>query len=78
MKMRRLTVYDTTLRDGEQCPGASLGALEKERIARQLERLGVDVVEAGFPASSPGDFDAVRRVARVVKRCRVADRKSVV
>ena len=72
MKTRRLVIYDTTLRDGEQCPGASLGALEKERIARQLERLGVDVVEAGFPASSPGDFDAVRRVARAMKRCRVA------
>ncbi|MGH7610898.1 MAG: 2-isopropylmalate synthase [Candidatus Dormibacteria bacterium] len=56
--------FDTTLRDGEQAPGASLGGAAKLEVARQLARLRVDVVEAGFPASSPGDFEAVRRIAR--------------
>ncbi len=59
--------FDTTLRDGEQSPGSSLNASEKLEIAHQLARLGVDVIEAGFPASSPGDFDAVRTIAREVK-----------
>ncbi|MGH7608345.1 MAG: 2-isopropylmalate synthase [Candidatus Dormibacteria bacterium] len=58
--------FDTTLRDGEQAPGASLRGQAKLEIARQLARLGVDVIEAGFPASSPGDFEAVRRIAREV------------
>ena len=53
----RLIVFDTTLRDGEQSPGASMTADEKMRLARQLERLKVDVIEAGFPAASPGDLD---------------------
>jgi isopropylmalate/homocitrate/citramalate synthase len=57
----RVQIFDTTLRDGEQSPGASLHVEEKLEIARQLERLGVDVLEAGFPISSPGDFEAVRR-----------------
>jgi len=56
-------IFDTTLRDGEQSPGATLDAQDKLEIARQLARLGVDVIEAGFPAASPGDFEAVRRVA---------------
>lgn len=60
-------IFDTTLRDGEQSPGASLNVHEKVEIARQLERLGVDVIEAGFPISSPGDFNAVREVSRVVR-----------
>jgi 2-isopropylmalate synthase len=59
--------FDTTLRDGEQCPGATLHPADKLRIAHQLARLNVDVVEAGFPASSPGDFEAVRRIAREVE-----------
>ena len=54
-----LIIFDTTLRDGEQSPGASMTKEEKTRIARQLERLRVDVIEAGFPASSNGDFEAV-------------------
>jgi len=68
----RIIIFDTTLRDGEQSPGASLTIREKLRIARQLEKLGVDVVEAGFPAASEGDFEAVSRVVRQVKEVAVA------
>ena len=57
----RVLIFDTTLRDGEQSPGISLNASEKLEIAQQLARLGVDVIEAGFPIASPGDFEAVRR-----------------
>jgi 2-isopropylmalate synthase len=64
---RRVYVFDTTLRDGEQSPGASLSADEKVEIALQLARLNVDVIEAGFPSSSPGDFLAVQRIAKAVK-----------
>ena len=56
----RVLVFDTTLRDGEQSPGISLNRQEKLEIAHQLARLGVDVIEAGFPITSPGDFEAVR------------------
>src|SRR5512147_1666089 len=63
----RLIIFDTTLRDGEQSPGASMTKEEKIRIARQLERMRVDVIEAGFPAASDGDFAAVQAVARVIK-----------
>ena len=56
MAARRITIFDTTLRDGEQSPGIALQPHEKAEIATQLERLGVDVVEAGFAVSSPGDF----------------------
>ncbi|MBS0446293.1 MAG: 2-isopropylmalate synthase [Proteobacteria bacterium] len=63
----KLIVFDTTLRDGEQSPGASMTRDEKMRIARQLERLKVDVIEAGFPASSNGDFEAVRAIANAIK-----------
>jgi 2-isopropylmalate synthase len=63
----RIIIFDTTLRDGEQCPGASLNINEKLEIARQLAVLGVDFIEAGFPISSPGDFESVRQVARLVK-----------
>ncbi len=63
----RLIIFDTTMRDGEQSPGASMTREEKVRIARQLERLRVDVIEAGFPASSPGDFEAVKAVAKTIK-----------
>jgi len=62
----KLIVFDTTLRDGEQSPGATLNIHEKLEIARQLSRLGVDICEAGFPIASPGDFEAVRRIAREV------------
>src|SRR3990172_443301 len=65
--MDKVYIFDTTLRDGEQSPGVSLNAQEKLEIARQLERLGVDIVEAGFPFSSPGDLEAVRAVAREVR-----------
>jgi 2-isopropylmalate synthase len=63
----RVYIFDTTLRDGEQSPGASLNPDQKLAIARQLARLGVDVIEAGFPLSSPGDFEAVQRIARQVE-----------
>src|SRR5687767_9609421 len=62
----RVIIFDTTLRDGEQSPGISLNSAEKLEIAHQLSRLGVDVIEAGFPAASPGDFEAVRTIAREV------------
>jgi 2-isopropylmalate synthase len=69
---KRIIVYDTTLRDGEQSPGASMNADEKLRMAVQLERLGVDVIEAGFPASSAGDFESVRRIAAEVRGTQIA------
>jgi 2-isopropylmalate synthase len=78
----RVRVFDTTLRDGEQAPGAGLTAAEKLEVARQLARLKVDVIEAGFPAASDGDFEAVRRIAHETKggiaiaalaRCRDGD-----
>ena len=68
----RIIIFDTTLRDGEQSPGASMTVDEKVRIAKQLERLQVDVIEAGFPIASPGDFEAVRHVALTIKGCSVA------
>jgi len=64
---QKVYIFDTTLRDGEQSPGASLTGAEKLEIARQLARMNVDVIEAGFPSSSPGDFEAVREIARNVK-----------
>jgi 2-isopropylmalate synthase len=69
---RRITIFDTTLRDGEQSPGIALRPDEKAEIARQLERLGVDVIEAGFAVSSPGDFEGVKAVADTVERPTVA------
>src|SRR5215216_1333378 len=63
----RVVIFDTTLRDGEQSPGISLNTTEKLEIAHQLARLGVDVIEAGFPAASPGDFEAVQAIAREVR-----------
>ena len=68
----RIRVFDTTLRDGEQAPGAALTAEEKIEVARQLVRLNVDVIEAGFPAASPGDWDAVHRIARETRGVAVA------
>ena len=63
----RVEIFDTTLRDGEQSPGISLNTQEKVEIATQLARLGVDVIEAGFPITSPGDFEAVEAIARTVE-----------
>ncbi|HYG97212.1 MAG TPA: 2-isopropylmalate synthase, partial [Solirubrobacterales bacterium] len=63
---KRVHIFDTTLRDGEQSPGISLNTAEKVEIAQQLARLGVDVIEAGFPIASPGDFEAVQAIAREV------------
>ena len=65
-------IFDTTLRDGEQAPGAALTAAEKLEVARHLVRLNVDVIEAGFPAASPGDFEAVQRIARETRGVAVA------
>lgn len=62
----RVKIFDTTLRDGEQSPGCTMTAEEKVQVARQLSRLGVDIIEAGFPIASPGDFDAVKRIAQTV------------
>ncbi len=67
MKQQRILVFDTTLRDGEQCPGASMNLREKLEVARQLARLRVDVIEAGFPITSEGDFTAVQAIAREVR-----------
>ena len=68
----RISIFDTTLRDGEQSPGCSLNLEEKVRMARQLELLRVDVIEAGFPIASVGDFDAVQLIARTIGHCTVA------
>ncbi len=65
--MRYIKIFDTTLRDGEQSPGASMNADEKLQVARQLVRLGIDLIEAGFPIASPGDFEAVKRIANEVQ-----------
>lgn len=67
-----IRIFDTTLRDGEQSPGASLNTSEKLEIAKQLELLNVDVIEAGFPISSPDDFDAVRAISDMIENCSVA------
>src|SRR3981081_4829460 len=67
-----LLVFDTTLRDGEQSPGAAMNIDQKLQVAQQLERLGVDVIEAGFPNSSPGDFAAVSAVAETLETVTVA------
>lgn len=64
---QKIHIFDTTLRDGEQSPGAKLNSGEKVELAKQLEKLGVDVIEAGFPISSPGDFKSVEKVAKTVK-----------
>ena len=68
----RVYIFDTTLRDGEQSPGATMNQREKVRLARQLESLGVDIIEAGFPAASQGDFEAVQAIARAVSEVQVA------
>ncbi len=69
--MKTIKILDTTLRDGEQSPGCSMNLQEKLEMAQQLERLGVDIIEAGFPTTSPDDFEAVRQIAGVIKNCTV-------
>ena len=69
---KRIKIFDTTLRDGEQSPGCSMNIEEKIEIAQQLERLGVDIIEAGFAISSPGDFKSVEAIAKSIKNCTVA------
>ncbi len=68
----RVYIFDTTLRDGEQAPGASLNTEEKMKVAVQLEKLGVDIIEAGFPAASPGDFEAVQKISKSLKKTIIA------
>jgi 2-isopropylmalate synthase len=68
----RVYIFDTTLRDGEQSPGAPMNPDEKVSLARQLEALGVDIIEAGFPAASQGDFESVQAIARCIKHIQVA------
>ncbi len=68
----KVLIFDTSLRDGEQSPGVAFNINDKLEIARQLQRLGVDIIEAGFPASSPGDFEAVKAVAKEVRESRIA------
>src|SRR5438552_5654732 len=70
--MERVLIFDTTLRDGEQSPGVALNVEDKLEIARQLERLRVDVIEAGFAASSPGDFESVQQIAKQVRGATIA------
>ena len=71
MDKNKIIIFDTTLRDGEQSPGASMNTEEKIRLALQLERLGVDVIEAGFAAASPGDFDAINQIAKATSKIKV-------
>jgi len=69
---RRIKIFDTTLRDGEQAPGCSMNLTEKLEVAKRLEKLGVDIIEAGFPISSPGDLESVKAIAGIIKNCSVA------
>ena len=64
----RVYIFDTTMRDGEQSPGASMSLEEKIQIARVFDELGVDIIEAGFPIASPGDFEAVSAISKVLKK----------
>ena len=63
----KVFIFDTTLRDGEQVPGCKLNTAEKVELALLLEELGVDIIEAGFPISSPGDFESVKQIAAIIK-----------
>lgn len=71
MKTEKIHIFDTTLRDGEQVPGCKLNKPQKLVIAQKLDELGVDVIEAGFPISSPGDFEAVEAISKIVKNATV-------
>src|SRR2546428_3123418 len=70
--MSQIFVFDTTLRDGEQSPGASMNLEEKVKMAQQLERVNVDIIEAGFPIASEGDFEAVNAISQKVRRPTIA------
>ncbi|HTG80435.1 MAG TPA: 2-isopropylmalate synthase, partial [Geobacteraceae bacterium] len=70
--LKTIKIFDTTLRDGEQSPGASMNIDEKLRVARQLQKLNVDVIEAGFPIASEGDFEAVKKIAQTIKGPEIA------
>ena len=63
----RVIIFDTTMRDGEQSPGASMSLEEKIQIARVFDELGIDIIEAGFPIASPGDFEAVTEISKLLK-----------
>src|SRR6185312_10794917 len=69
--LKKIKIFDTTLRDGEQSPGAAMTHEEKLRIAELLDEMGVDIIEAGFPISPPGDFKAVSEITKIVKRASV-------
>ncbi|MEP6464723.1 MAG: 2-isopropylmalate synthase, partial [Parafilimonas sp.] len=71
MKGKKINIFDTTLRDGEQVPGCKLNTKEKIQIALALENLGVDIIEAGFPISSPGDFSSVEEISKAIKNATV-------
>ena len=71
MADNKIYIFDTTLRDGEQVPGCKLNANEKLELALKLEELGVDILEAGFPISSPGDFKSVQEISRVITKSTV-------
>ena len=68
MPDNKIYIFDTTLRDGEQVPGCKLNASEKVKLALQLEELGVDIIEAGFPVSSPGDFSSVQEISKIITK----------
>ena len=72
MESKKIAIFDTTLRDGEQSPGCSMNLHEKIRMARQLENLGVDIIEAGFPIASEGDFEAVRAISEECETATIA------
>ena len=72
VKQDRVIIFDTTLRDGEQSPGCTMNLEEKLRMARLLDEMGVDIIEAGFPIASPGDFEAVNEIAKVTKNAVIA------
>src|SRR5918998_4463792 len=71
MSENKVYIFDTTLRDGEQVPGCKLNTAEKLELAQQLEDLGVDIIEAGFPISSPGDFESVNQISKIIKNATV-------
>ena len=72
MKEKKINIFDTTLRDGEQAPGFSMNVEEKLKMARQLERLQVDAIEAGFPIASEGDFEAVKKISAEIRSTTIA------
>ena len=71
MSANKVNIFDTTLRDGEQVPGCKLNTEEKIELALKLEELGVDIIEAGFPISSPGDFASVNEISKIIKTASV-------